>query len=92
MIIICNSKTGFTKRHADWIGEELNCTVLPYKDFTKTTIKSNDIIIFCSRIHAGKIEYLDKIKPHFNNHLEEHFIVVATRATPAAAVDVVNKI
>ena len=92
IIVVCNSKTGFTKRYVDWIAEELNCDVHSYKDFSKTVMETDDIIIFCSRVHAGKIEYLNKIKPYFYNQSKKIFIVVATGATPAAAEDVINKI
>jgi len=91
-ILICNSKTGFTKMYADWIAEELGCTVLPYKKFDKTVTKADNVIVFCSRIHAGKIEYLNVMKSHFYNPASNNFIVVATGATPNAAKDVINKI
>ena len=91
-IIIYNSKTGFTKRYADWLAEELCCGVHPYKGFAKSSIEANDIIIFCSRVHAGKIEHLKDVKQHFNTQSKQSLIVVATGATPAAVVDAIKKI
>jgi len=92
IIIVYNSKTGFTKRYVDWIAEEIKCEVQSYNDFIKTVKKSDKMIIFCSRIHAGKIEYLDKMKLLLNHHSNGKFIVVATGGTPNAANDVVDKI
>ena len=92
IIVIYNSKTGFTKRYVDWIAEEIECEIHPYKNFDKINIKPENIIIFCSRIHAGKVEYLDKIKSQFYNPTTKNLIVVATGATPVAAEDVINKI
>jgi len=90
IIIICNSKTGFTKRYADWIAEELSCNVVPYNDLPKTIINADDIVIFGSRIHAGKVEHLKKIKSRFlNNH---DLIVFATGGTPASETDAIDRI
>ena len=91
IIIIYNSKTGFTKKYVDWIVEEIKCDVKSYKDIAKIVIETDDIIIFCSRIHAGKIEYLNKIKSNFYNHSRKNLIVVATGATPAFEEEVINK-
>jgi len=92
VFIIYNSKTGFTKRYVDWIAEEISCSILAYTDFDKTTIEASDMVIFCSRVHIGKIEYLNKVKPHFHNQSKGNFIVVATGATPATAEETINKI
>ncbi len=87
--IICNGKTGFTQQYADWIAEETGGTVLPYKGFTKTAIDINDIVIYGSRVHIGKIEHLDKVKGAFQNH--RNFAVFATGGMPAAAGEAVEK-
>ena len=91
-IIIYNSKSGFTKRYAYWISEEIDCTIQPYRDFSKSIIDSNDIIIFGSRVHAGKIEYLNRFKSYFNDQSIKKLIVFVTGATPIAAEDAIKKI
>ena len=83
-LVIYNSKTGFTKRYAEWIAEELKCEAVPLG----TKVADYDKIIFCSYIHAGFINRLKKIKTLYGNRL----IVAATGATPAAAENVINKI
>jgi len=92
IIIVYNSKTGFTKRYAEWIAEEMNCDILPYKEFTEATANGFDIIIFGSRLFVGKVEYLDKIKSYISKHPEQKLIVFATGATPAAEEETINKI
>ena len=87
-IIVYHSKTGFTKRYADWIAEELRCDVKPYKDFIKDTVDANTVVIFGSRVHAGRIQHLNNVKSRIGGNL----IVFATGATPASAENVVNKI
>ena len=91
VVVVCNSKTGFTKRYADWIAEELNCSVLSYQDFMKRkVIGANDIVLFGSRIHAGKIEYLNKVKARFVD--KKNLVVFATGATPASETSAIEKI
>ncbi|MCL2812398.1 MAG: flavodoxin domain-containing protein [Clostridia bacterium] len=86
-MLFVHSKSGFTKRYADWIAQELGCDVKPYKEFEKTDIKTGDMVIFGSRVFAGKVQYLDKVKVRAQN-----LIVFATGATPAAATDVIDGI
>jgi len=92
IIVIFNSKTGFTKRYAEWIAEELACDTLPYKDFTSDAVSGKDVVIFGTRIHAGIVEHLNKIKTYFNNPAKQKFIVFATGGTPNEAESVINNI
>jgi menaquinone-dependent protoporphyrinogen IX oxidase len=87
--IICNSKTGFTRRYADWIAEALGAAVLPYKEYAKTAISAEDCVIFGSRLYAGQIEHLGKMKARFRRH--RRFIVFATGAVPAGATDAIAR-
>jgi len=88
IVLFYNSKTGFTKKYADSIAQELDCDVKPYKDFEKTPINADDIVIFGSRILAGRIEYLDKVKARVKSNL----VVFAVGAAPADAESTINKL
>ena len=61
-IIIYKSRTGFTKRYAQWIAEELTCEIADYSDISKVDLDNFDLIIYGSRVHAGKIDSLNKVK------------------------------
>lgn len=89
VFIICNSKTGFTRRYADWIAEETGGEIVTYQTYRKTEIDAKDIVIYGSRVHIGKVEHLDKIKVRF---AQQHLIVFATGGIPAAAADAVVKL
>jgi len=89
IIIYYNSKTGFTKKYADWIAEELKCSVLSYKNFKKNISYENSIVIFGSRIHAGKIECLNKVKAYFID--KRNLIIFATGATPVLETAIIEK-
>ena len=49
-----NSKTGFTKKYADWIAEELKCDVFPFKDFVKMGFIDRGIIKMVGKLIGGK--------------------------------------
>lgn len=90
--LIYNSKTGFTKKYAEWIAEEIVCNVVPFADMSKIAINADDVIIYGSRIHAGKIEYLDKVKTYFSHHTRQNLIVFATGGTVASAESAIDRI
>lgn len=90
-VVVYNSKTGFTKRYAEWIAEELGCDILPYKSLSESIVSASDIVIFGSRIHAGRIDQLAKVKKRFSGLANKTLIVFATGAMPAAAESGVSK-
>ena len=57
-LVIYNSKTGFTKRYANWISEELKCECISLKNIGSVDLKRFDTIIFASFIYAGTISKL----------------------------------
>lgn len=91
-IVIYKTKTGFTKRYAEWICEELKCEISNYRNFHQSDLKNYDFVIYGSRIHAGKIDGLKKIKKMLQNNEGSKLIVFATGATPSEVKDAINKI
>lgn len=91
-VVVYNSKTGFTKKYAEWIAEELGCEMQPYKSLSESTLSENDIVIFGSRVHAGRIEQLAKVKKRLAGLPGKTLVVFATGATPLAAENVITKI
>ena len=79
ILLIYKSKTGFTKRYADWIGEEVNCNIENISNIKNIDFKNYDLIIYGSRIHAGRIDRLDKVK---KLNLGNRLVIFATGATP----------
>ena len=61
-IIIYKSRTGFTKRYAQWISEELKYDIESYQDIRKDSIDQYDLVIYGGNLYAGKIDGLAKIK------------------------------
>lgn len=92
ILVIYKSKTGFTKEYAEQIAQALACDALPFESITEKEIRSADVMIFGSRIHAGRVDGLPKVKKMLNDHPGKALIVFATGATPMAADDVVQGI
>ena len=90
VMVIYKSRTGFTKRYAQWIGDELRCKVTDYGEIKKIDLDSYDLIIYGGRVHAGKIDNLDKVKSLLNNKKCD-LIVFATGATPFEATEEIEK-
>lgn len=91
-IVIYKSKTGFTKSYAEWIAEELKCDIANYKNFSQSYIAEYDFVIYGSRIHAGKVDGLKKIKCLFRDNERSKLVIFATGATPSATKNVIDTI
>ena len=61
-IVIYKTKYGATERYARWIGEELDCPVVPADDFNKKDFDFYDNIIYGGGVHAGGLKGFDLIK------------------------------
>lgn len=91
MIVIYKSKTGFTKKYAEMIAEEMGCTIADYKTVTVETMSKYDTVIFGSRAHAGRVDGYKKAKELFDKSTSKNLIIFATGATPNNAEDVIKE-
>lgn len=89
-IVIYKSKTGFSKKYAQWIAEELKCDISSYEKVSVAVIGEYDCIIYGGGIYAGRIGGLKKIKDLLVNKTNIKLIVFATGATPLAADEVID--
>ncbi len=87
-ILIYFSKTGFTKRYAEWITEELSCDLLPFSSRKTVTLSDYDTIIFGSSFHAGMIRELKWFKKILPSLANKKIAVFATGGMPAGASDI----
>ena len=91
-IVVYKSKTGFTKRYAEWIVEELKCDISPYENISREMIAEYDVVIYGSRIHAGRVDGLKKIKELVEKADRPKLMVFATGGTPSAVEDAIRGI
>ena len=90
-VIVYYSKTGFTRRYAQWLAEALGCDCVSYEQRGAISAEDYDIVIFGSWLRAGKIQKLDWIKklPEAKGGRR---IVFATGAMPAEAKEAIEKV
>lgn len=86
-IVIYRSKTGFTKRYAEWIAAALGCEALAWKDAQGKELAGYDTLIYGGWCHAGSImglkKFLQKAEP-----LKKQILVFAVGASPAENPDI----
>ncbi len=90
-LVVYKSKTGFTKRYAQWISQELSCPAMDYKDLSKNSLNDIDLLIYGSRIHAGNFNGIKKIKKLAEEN-KCKLVVFATGASPAELNEQIDQI
>lgn len=60
VLVTYNSKTGFTKKYAEWIGEALACEVRPVKEVH--SVEEYDVVVHGGWLMAGMVSGLAQIK------------------------------
>ncbi|MBH1940391.1 flavodoxin domain-containing protein [Mobilitalea sibirica] len=88
IIVLYKSNTGFTKKYAEWIAEELDCKAVSIKDIHDNDIKNYKTIIFGGGIHAGRISGLHTFKKITLNQKDINTIIFATGAAPKEATNI----
>ena len=91
-LIVYKSKTGFTKKYAQFIATKVNATVLDVKKVSEIILSDYDVIIYGGGIHAGMIGGLNKARELFQQSNAKKKIVFVTGATPNAANEVIEEI
>ena len=81
-IVLYRSKTGFSKRYAEWIAEDLECKSRPIKGMKLDDLKDYKLVIYGAGIYAGMISGVGKIKRWMEKSPQKTWIVFATGATP----------
>ncbi len=82
ILVTYKSKTGFTKKYAKWIAEELGCEAKDIKTITPKHVAEYDLIIHGGWILGGIINGYSKI----NSFNPKRLIVFGVGFTPKAKV------
>lgn len=77
-IVIYNSKTGYTKKYAEWIASELVCEISDQRDLNLARYKEFDTIIFGGSLYATGISGLKKFIKGLDEVEGKNIIVFAT--------------
>jgi menaquinone-dependent protoporphyrinogen IX oxidase len=81
-VVVYRSTSGFTKKYAEWIAEELKADLLDAKKTNAEIIAKYDVIIFGGSLHAVGINGLKLIKNHMSLFTGKKVIVYAVGASP----------
>ncbi len=91
IVVIYQSKTGFTRKYAEWIGEELDCPIRAVKEAVKEDLSGYDTLIYGGGLMAGRISGLSTFKKN-KMPAGKKLMVFATGASPMEATEVIAKI
>lgn len=81
-VVIYKSKTGFAKKYAQWISEELSADIFEVSSFNLNSLSSYDIVIYGGSLYAVGINGLKNITENLEKLKDKKLIVYATGMSP----------
>lgn len=81
-IVIYKSKSGFSKKYAKWIAEELKADIFEASKVNVNMLKKYDNIIYGAGLYAVGINGIKFIKDNLEKLSEKKIIIFATGASP----------
>ncbi|WP_080798080.1 flavodoxin domain-containing protein [Arabiibacter massiliensis] len=87
-VVVYASQTGFTKRYAKWIAEELGCEAVPVE---RADAGKHDVVVFGGWFHAGGLVGKKWLARARAEHPETRFVAFAVGATPPEWADMVDE-
>jgi len=81
--VIYKSISGFTKKYAEWIAEELDADLFAHDGIDPSVLPEYDLIIFGGALHAVGIGGIDIIKDNMEKLQGKNIIVFTTGASPS---------
>lgn len=82
VLVLYKSKTGFSKRYAEWIAEDLMCDCRSIKGVKLEDLNDYGLVIYGAGVYAGMLAGAGKIKNWIKKSPEKTWVVFATGATP----------
>jgi menaquinone-dependent protoporphyrinogen IX oxidase len=81
-IVVYSSKTGFVKRYAEWIAEEISAKAIPADDVKADDLSIYDTIVYGGGLYVGGINGIKLIKNNLDKLAGKRIAVFATGASP----------
>ncbi len=91
IIVLYKSKTGFTKRYAEWIANDLSADIYDYAMYNQKMLGNYDMIIYGGSLHAVGIEGKKIITGNLELLKGKKVIVFAVGASPYRE-EIVNEV
>lgn len=80
-IVLYKSKSGFVKKYAQWIAEELSADIFDVSQVNAGLLSSYDTVVFGGSLHAVGINGIKIIKKNFDKIKNKNLIVFASGAS-----------
>ncbi len=80
--VVYKSVSGFTRKYAEWISEELGCDIYELSRFTGKKIKTYDAFIYGGPLHAVGISGLKSFRSRIGKADGKKVIIYACGASP----------
>ena len=81
-IVIYKSTSGFTRKYAEWIAEDLKADLFDARKFDAQKLADYDMIVFGRSLHAVGISGVKLLKENFTRLAHKKIIVFAVGASP----------
>ncbi|WP_017472043.1 flavodoxin domain-containing protein [Amphibacillus jilinensis] len=82
ILIVYQSRTGFTEKYVNWIKESITCDIVRLDQLSQVDLEPYTKIIYGAGIHAGHIQGLKTFKKHVLNLVDDKIVIFATGAAP----------
>lgn len=82
-IILYASKTGFSRRYAQFLAEDLGCRAVSYQEGKKQLLEEYDTIILAGGIYAGRMNGLKWLQKQLPSLGGKRLAALAVGASPA---------
>jgi hypothetical protein len=91
IIILYNSKTGFTRKYAELLALESGCTAMPLKS-APSDLSQYSAVAFGSRLRAGFLDGWKKAQKLLQGRGARKLVLFATGAMPNEAEDKIRQV
>jgi menaquinone-dependent protoporphyrinogen IX oxidase len=81
-LVIYRSLSGFTKRYAEWISQELDADIYDVREFNAALFPNYELVVFGGSLHAVGINGIKKIKQNLPLLADKKIIIFAVGASP----------
>lgn len=81
-LVIYKSKTGFTKKYAEWIAEELSADIIHAPNVTANMLSAYDCVIYGGGLYVVGINGVKLITQNIDKLKDKKVIVFATGMSP----------
>lgn len=82
IVVVYKSISGFTKKYAEWIAQELRADILVVKRLDIDKLLKYNTIIYGGSLHAAGISGVNIIKNNLNKLRNKNIIIFTTGASP----------